>query len=64
MRIWIHTLKNAKTNLIYRSVCLLVHAKGPHNLISVTVAGTGPVGAIVMALGTPGYGKPSLLSFK
>jgi len=27
------------------------------------VAGTGPVGAIVMALGTPGYGKPSLLSF-
>lgn len=27
------------------------------------VAGTTPVGCIVMALGAPGYGKPSLLSF-
>lgn len=27
------------------------------------VAGTKPLGCIVMALGTPGYGKPSLLSF-
>jgi oligopeptidase A len=27
------------------------------------VAGSTPVGCIVMALGTPGYGKPSLLSY-
>ena len=27
------------------------------------MAGTTPVGCVVMALGTPGYGKPSLLSF-
>jgi len=28
-----------------------------------SVAGTTPVGCVVMALGPPGYGKPSLLSF-